>query len=87
MGKLTFGEWGGGRIEIWWEGVLPEVFSQVGGMSKFSAGGRDLPPSFPVGKQIYIYTLVPDCVLITLANLNPAIFSVPRGTEKLNKLP
>ena len=58
-----------------------------GGMSKFSAGGRDLPPSFPVGKQIYIYTLVPDYVLITLANLNPAIFSVPRGTEKLNKLP
>ena len=55
MGKLTFGKWGGGRIKIWWEGVLVEGFSQVGGMSKFSAGGRGLPPSFPVGKPIYIY--------------------------------
>ena len=88
MGKLTFGKWGG-RIKIWWEGVLLEGFSQVGEMSKFSTGGRGLPPSFLVGKPIYIYiyTLVPVCVLITLANLNPAIFSVPQGTEKLNKLP
>ena len=59
MGKL--GEWGGGRIKIWWwwwwgeRGVLLEGFSQVGRMSKFSAGGRGLPPSFPVGKPIYIY--------------------------------
>ena len=55
MGKLTFGEWGGERMKIWWEGVLLEGFSQVGGMSKFSAGGRSLPPSFPAGKPIYIY--------------------------------
>ena len=78
MGKL--GEWGGGRIKIWWwwwwgeRGVLLEGFSQVGRMSKFSAGGRGLPPSFPVGKPIYICTSVPGCVLITLANLNPAFF-------------
>ena len=55
-------------------GVLLEGFSQVGGMSQFSAGGRGLPPSFPVGKPIYICTSVPGCVLITLANLNPAFF-------------
>ena len=56
MGKLTFGKWGGGRIKIWWEGVLLEGFSQVGGMSKFSAGGRSLPPILPSRKtNIYIY--------------------------------
>ena len=48
---------GGGRakIKLWWEEDLLGGFSQVGGMSKFSAGGRGLPPSFPVGKPIYIY--------------------------------
>ena len=55
MGKLTFGEGGeGGRIKIWWEGGLLGAISQVGGMSKFSAGGRGLLPFFPVGKPIYI---------------------------------
>ena len=32
---------------------------------------------------IYIWNIVTACVLITLANLNPAIFYVPRGTENL----
>ena len=86
MEKLTFGKWGG-RIKIWWKGVLLKGLSQVGEMSKFLADGRGLPPSFQVGKPIHIYSLVPACVLITLANLNPALFSVPRGTEELNKLP
>ena len=57
------------------------------------------PPSFPVGKPIYIFVciyiyiyiyidiIVPACVLIPLANQNPAIFSVLQGTEKLNKFP
>ena len=55
MGKLTFGKWGG-RIKIWWEGVLLEGFFQVGGMSKFSAGGRGLPhPSQLENQYIYIY--------------------------------
>ena len=48
-----------------------------GGLSKFSAGGRGLPPSFPIGKLIYIYTIAPACVLIPLANHNSVIFSVP----------
>ena len=33
--------------------------------------------------NIYIFTIVQACVLIPLANLNPAIFAVPRGAEKL----
>ena len=58
-----------------------------GGLSKFSAGGRGFPPSFPIGKLIYIYIYVyiyiyiiyiaPACVLIPLANHNSVIFSVP----------
>ena len=87
----------GEGIKIGWEGGLLGGFSQMGGTSKISAGGSGLPPFFPVGKPIYIYiyiyTIVPACVLITpqqittLANHNPAIFSDPQGTEKLNKLP
>ena len=73
--------WGGGGRGIYW-GIFPG-----GRMSKFSAGGKGLPPSFPVGKLINIDTIVPGCVLIPLANHNSRIFSVPRGTEKLNKLP
>ena len=45
------------------------------------------PPILPSRQTKYIYTIVPACVLISLANHNPAIFSVPWGTEKLNKLP
>ena len=59
----------------------------MGGTSKLSASGRDLPPSFLVGKPIHIYTTVPVGVLIPLANHNSVIFSVLEGTEKLNKLP
>ena len=68
MGELTFGRREG--IKIWWEGHLLGFFSQVGGMSKLSAGGRGLPPFFPVGKPIYIYTIVPAYVLIPLAKHN-----------------
>ena len=68
MGELTFG--GGEGIKIWWEGHLLGGFSQVGGMSKLSAGGRGLPPFFPVGKPKYIYTIVPAYVLIPLAKHN-----------------
>ena len=86
-----------GEINLWWVGR--EDKNLMGGGSTggiFPGGGNEQifswweeppPPSFPVGKPIYIYTLVPACVLITLANLNLAIFSVPRGTENLNKLP
>ena len=68
MGELTFG--GGRRIKLWWEVYLLGKFSQVGGMSKLSAGGRGLPPFFPVGKPKYIYTIVPAYVLIPLAKHN-----------------
>ena len=70
-----------------WLGDLLGGFSQVGGMSKLSAGGTGLPPSFPVGKPIYTYTIVSAYVLIPVANHNSVIFSVSQGTEKLNKLP
>ena len=101
--KLLFSEengdinlWWGGGIKIWWEGGLLGRLSQVGGMSKFPAGGRGLPPILPSRKiYIYIYTPVPACVLIPLAILNPAIFSVspevlknliscPRQTKSLH---
>ena len=58
IGELNFGEGGGVEIKIWWEGDLQGGFSQVVGISKLSARGRGLPPSppsFPVGKPIYIY--------------------------------
>ena len=59
-----------------------------GGNEQIFSWWEEPAPILPSRKtNIYIYTLVPACVLITLANLNPAIFSVPRGTEKLNKLP
>ena len=48
MGESTFGGGGGGRGVYW--GIFPG-----GGMSKFSAGGRGLPPSFPVVKPICMY--------------------------------
>ena len=49
MGKLNFGGgWGGGG------GSTGEIFPG-GGMRKFSAGGRGLAPSFPVGKLIHMY--------------------------------
>ena len=88
MGKLTFGKWGR-RIKIWWEGGSAGGIFPGGGNEQIFSWWEGPPPSFLVGKPIYIYiyTLVPACVLITLANLNPALFSVPRGTEKLNKLP
>ena len=57
MWELTSGG-GRARIKLWWEGGLLGGFSQVGGMSKFSAGGRGLPPFFPVGKPIYIYIYI-----------------------------
>ena len=79
MGELTSDR--GKGIKIWWEGHLLGGFSQVGGMSKLSAGGRGLSPLFPVGKPIYIYTIVSAYVLI------PVIISVSQGTEKLNTLP
>ena len=81
MGKLTFsGGWGrvgGGRRVYWgdfprWENA--QIFSWWEG-----------PPKKLI--YIYIYTIVPACVLISLANHNSAIFSVPQATEKLNKLP
>ena len=103
MGELSFGDGGWRRIQIWGEGGLLGGFSQVGGINKFSAGGKGLPPSTPVGKLIYIYIYIYYvCIYIYiclciyhsanlctdhLANHKPAIVSVPRGTEKLNKLP
>ena len=52
----------------------------------FSQVGRP-PPILPSRKtNIYIYTIVPACVLIPLANHNPAIFLSPK-VLKLNKLP
>ena len=80
----------------------------VGGGSTgktFPGGGNEQisswwegPPSHPSQYEniyIYIYTIVPACVLIPLANLNPAIFSVspevlknlvscPRQTKSLD---
>ena len=84
MGELTFG--GGRRIKLWWEVYLLGEFSQVGGMSKLSAGERGLPPSFPVGKPIYIYHSASLCT-DPPSKPQPSNFSVPQGTEKLNKLP
>ena len=59
-----------------------------GGNKQIFSWWEGLPPILPSRKtNIYTYALVPACVLITLVNLNPAIFCVPRGAEKLNKLP
>ena len=38
-------------------GSTGEIFPG-GGLSKVSAGGRGLPPSFPIGKLIYIYIYI-----------------------------
>ena len=84
MGELTFG---GGNENLVGQGSTRVVFLG-GGNEQIFSWWEGPPPILPSRKtNIYIYTLVPACVLITLANLNPAIFSVPRGTEKLNKLP
>ena len=63
--------WGGG-IKIWWEGGL------LGGSSQME--GEEWA-------NVQLFNLVPGYVLIPLANHNLAIFSVPQGTEELNKLP
>ena len=66
------------------------IFPGGGNEQTFSWWEGPPPPSFPVGKPIYIYiyTIVPAYVLIPLTNHNSVvIFSVSQGTEKLNKLP
>ena len=83
MGELTFdgGEdknlVGGGSTE----GIFPG-----GGMSNFSARGRGLPASFPVGKPICIYHSGSLCT-DPPSEPQSSNFSVSRGTEKLNKSP
>ena len=84
MGKLWWWWWwgggGGGGGEdkhLLGEGLLGG-FSQV---------GEGLPQSFPVGKPIYIYTIVPAGVLIPLANHNPAIFLSPKVLKNLKSCP
>ena len=72
MGKLTFG---GEEDKNLVGGRSTGGFSQVGGMTKLLASKRGssppIPPSTPftVGKPIYIYiyTIVPVCVLISLS--------------------
>ena len=55
--------------------------------NKVLTGRTPPPPILPSRKtNIYIY-IVPAYVLTPLANLDSVIFSLPQGTEKLNKLP
>ena len=50
----NFGEWGAEHKNLVGGGSTGEIFPGGGKMNKFSAGGRHLPPFFPVGKPIYI---------------------------------
>ena len=74
MGELTYG----GEDKNLVGGESTRGIFPGGGNEQISAGGRSLAPSFPVGKPIYIYTIVPACVLIPFANHYPAIISVLR---------
>ena len=62
-------------------------FFQVGGKSKFSAGGRGLPSFFPVEKPIYIYNIVLACVQILLINHNPSISLSPEVLKNVISRP
>ena len=62
-------------------------FFQVGGKSKFSAGGSGLPSFFPEEKPIYIYNLVLACVLIPLVNHNPSISLSPEALKNVISRP
>ena len=84
MGELTFG--GGEKDKNLVVGrSTGEVFPGGGNKQIFS--WWEGPPPILASRKTNIYTIVPVCVLISLPNHNPAIFSVPRGTEKPNKLP
>ena len=60
MRELTFGGEVEGDKNLVGGGSIGGIFPR-GGMSKLSAGGRGLPPSFPVGKPIYIYIYISFC--------------------------
>ena len=85
MGELTFG--GGGRQDKNLVGgdLLGGVSQVWGNKQMFSLWEGPSPILHSRKTNIYIYTTVPACVLTTLANHNPAIFSVPGGTEKLRQ--
>ena len=70
MGELTFGG-GWGVVGASTGGIF-----LGGGMSKFSAGGRELYPILPSRKT---NAIVPACIVIPLANHISAIFSVPQA--------
>ena len=86
MGKLIFGEWGAEHKNLVGGGSTGEIFPG-GGENEQIFNWWEAPPPILPSTKTNIYTIVPACVLIPLANLNTAIFSVQRGTEKLNKLP
>ena len=59
-------------------------FSQVAGNKQIFSWWEGPPPILP-SRKTNIYTIVQACVLTPLANHNPAIFSVPGGTEKVRQ--
>ena len=66
-------------------GDLLGDFPRWGERANFQLGGGAAPPpSFPVGKPIYIYIYI---YIVSAYVLIPVVFSVSQGTEKLNKLP
>ena len=80
MGELAFG----GREDKNLEGRASIGGIFPGGENKQTFGWWEEPPppSFPVGKPIYIYIYI-----VSAYVLIPVVFSVSQGTEKLNKLP